>query len=392
MFETKNFDLLASFPQNLFILFFLSIPLNFTITEGFYFTNLISIIVSIIIFLSLSAQSIINNKKDFVILFLISFIIILSLQSINGVKWIYLFFTFFSFSLLFKYYKVSLNFILCLYGFSIVLGTFFLYEFVRFSELGYNISDVSFRSSIDLLGNFNVFGVLLAYAMLVFIHLYFLVKSKYLKIFFILSILYLFVAEISTLSRGGILTFISGILIYYYLSGGLLKNIINSLLIITLVFTFLVAFLDLDFLSIYNRYSFFEDATGSGRTILWSHIFSLIDDPIKILFGSGAGALNIYIPITEDGLFWNEFVSTHNTYLEFLFQFGLFGLTPFLFFLYKTHEKIKLIVNKDNKIILITLFYVSLMNMFFDSYFFAIQTTAIFSLFFSLFWNGDKLE
>ena len=47
---------------------------------------------------------------------------------------------------------------------------------------------------------------------------------------------------------------------------------------------------------------------------------------------------------------------------------------------------------KDNKIILITLFYVSLMNMFFDSYFFAIQTTAIFSLLFSLFWNGDKLE
>ena len=391
MLQAKNFDLLTSFPKNLFILFFLSIPLNFNISEGFYFTNLVSIIVSIIIFLSLSVQNIIHNQKDFILFFLISLIILLSLQSINGVKWIYLFFTFFSFSLLFKHYKISLNFILLLFGFSIVLGTFFLYEFVKFSELGYKISDASFRSSIDLLGNFNVFGVLASYAMLVFIHLYFLTNSNCLKIFLILSLPYLFVAEISTLSRGGILTFISGILIYYYLNGGLLKNIINSLLIITLIFIFLVAFLDLDFLSIYNRYSFFEDATGSGRTILWSYIFSLLDDPNKILFGIGAGALNIYIPTTEDGLFWNEFVSAHNTYLEFLVQFGLFGLIPFLFFLYKTHEKIKLIINKDNKIILTTLFYVSLISMLFDSYFFAIQTTAIFSLFFSLFWNGYKL-
>jgi len=154
--------------------------------------------------------------------------------------------------------------------------------------------------------------------------------------------------------------------------------------------SFLVYYLDLDFLTIYRRYSFFEDATGSGRTILWSYLLNSMTDPLAIIFGNGAGSLNIIIPITEDGLWWNEFVSTHNTYLEFFYQFGLIGLSAFLIFLYYTKKQIDKIELWENKIILKSLFYVTLINMCFDSYFFAIQITAIFSLFFSLFWEGKN--
>jgi len=147
---------------------------------------------------------------------------------------------------------------------------------------------------------------------------------------------------------------------------------------------FIINNFDIDLISIFNRYTFFEDSTGSGRTVLWSNILSLMSNPFIIIFGNGAGSLDLYIPVV-DGNWYSSFESAHNTYLEFFYQFGILGLFLFIYFLFKTKMYIDTVSSKDDYIILMTIFYMFLLNMFFDSYFFALQITSIYSLFFSLF-------
>lgn len=374
-------DILSKF---ILFLIFVSIGFNFSVIDGtLYLSNILFIIMSIIIIFNLTPNEIKNEKTQLFWLIIISLYVIAGMQSIAGIKWLYLFFNFFCFSLFFNYTRYNLNYVLLTYSLGLIMGTFTSFQFVDLAYLGDNFFSEN-RGIVYQLGGFNVYGVLVAYAMIILIHLQSQFNTIPFKIFSVISLLYLFLAQISTLSRGGFLSLIIGLFFYSYFTKNLLKNGIIFVFISSILGFLVINNLNIDFISIINRYTFFEDATGSGRTVLWSHIISLMSNPFIIIFGNGAGSLDLFIPVSDSN-WYNEFESTHNTYLEFFYQFGLLGLSLFILFLYNTKKYIDKISIHDNKIILKTLFYVMLINMFFDSYFFAFQISALYSLFFSLF-------
>lgn len=368
---------------------FLSLAFNFTIIEGgLYFSNVLAFLFGLIIFLNFQLKQIFIEKSNIFLLFIISIFIALSMDSLNGLKWLYIFYMFYIFSVFFKNYKFDINNILITYSLGLTAGTILSFQFVDISYIGYSLLSNDFRGSIDSLGGYNTFGVLAAYAILILIHLQNLQKNILLKIMFLLSIIILFTAEISTLSRGGMLSLFFGILVYGYLRKILVKNLILAVTTTTIFILIMMNYFDLDFSSIYSRYSFLNDATGSGRTRLWSYALSQMNNPFVIIFGHGAGSIGLYTSVTE-GLSYSLFESSHSTYIDVFYEFGLIGICLFINFLFRIKNQLDKIDSYDNQIILKTLFYVMIINMFFDSYFFSLQTSAIYSMFYALF-NGAR--
>ena len=370
-------------------LIFLSLAFNFTIIEGgLYFSNVLAFLFGLIIFLNFQLKQIVIEKSNIFLLFIISIFIALTMDSLNGLKWLYIFYMFYIFFVFFKNYKFDINNILITYSLGLTAGTILSFQFVDISYIGYSLLSNDFRGSIDSLGGYNTFGVLAAYAILILIHLQNLHKNILLKIMFLLSIIILFTAEISTLSRGGMLSLFLGILVYGYLRKILVKNLILAVTTTTIFILIMMNYFDLDFSSIYSRYSFLNDATGSGRTRLWSYAFSQMNNPFVIIFGHGAGSIGLYTSVTE-GLSYSLFESSHSTYIDVFYEFGLIGICLFINFLFRIKNQLDKIDSYDNQIILKTLFYVMIINMFFDSYFFSLQTSAIYSMFYALF-NGAR--
>lgn len=74
-----------------------------------------------------------------------------------------------------------------------------------------------------------------------------------------------------------------------------------------------------------------DDATGSGRTILYEMMFDEMKaNPITFLIGNGPGNVNFEIYAGK------TLVSAHNGYLELLYTFGLFGVAAVVFFFTRT--------------------------------------------------------
>lgn len=370
-------------------LIFLSLAFNFTIIEGgLYFSNVLAFLFGLIIFLNFQLRQIVIEKSNLLLLFIISIFITLTMDSLTGLKWLYIFYMFYFFFVFFKNYKFDINNILITYSLGLTAGTILSFQFVDISYVGYNLLSNDFRGSIDSLGGYNTFGVLAAYAIIILIHLQNVHKNISLKIVFLLSIIILFTAEISTLSRGGMLSLLSGIFIYGYLRKILVKNLILSATTITIFILIMISYFDLDFSSIYTRYSFLNDASGSGRTRLWSYAFSQMNNPFVIIFGHGAGSIGLYTSVTE-GLSYDLFESSHSTYIDIFYEFGLIGICLFITFLLRIKNQLDKIDSYNNQIILKTLFYVMIINMFFDSYFFSLQISAMYSMFYALF-NGAR--
>lgn len=370
-------------------LIFLSLAFNFTIIEGgLYFSNVLAFLFGLIIFLNFQLRQIVIEKSNLLLLFIISIFITLTMDSLTGLKWLYIFYMFYFFFVFFKNYKFDINNILITYSLGLTAGTILSFQFVDISYVGYNLLSNDFRGSIDSLGGYNTFGVLAAYAILILIHLQNVHKNISFKIVFLLSIIILFTAEISTLSRGGMLSLLSGIFIYGYLRKILVKNLILAATTITIFILIMISYFDLDFSSIYTRYSFLNDASGSGRTRLWSYAFSQMNNPFVIIFGHGAGSIGLYTSVTE-GLSYDLFESSHSTYIDIFYEFGLIGICLFITFLLRIKNQLDKIDSYNNQIILKTLFYVMIINMFFDSYFFSLQISAMYSMFYALF-NGAR--
>ena len=101
-----------------FVLFsiFLSIGFNFSVVEGLlYFSNILSLIISILIILNLNSKQLYSEKNQFITLLVLIFLVTINMQSISAFKWVYLFLTFCTYSLFLKYYKPNLNHILIIY-------------------------------------------------------------------------------------------------------------------------------------------------------------------------------------------------------------------------------------------------------------------------------------
>lgn len=123
-----------------------------------------------------------------------------------------------------------------------------------------------------------------------------------------------------TLSRGAILSILLVTIAYFIRTNKLLYVTILSLPIIFLVVDMNAALFETFRL---------DDATGSGRTIIYEIMFeNMVANPITFLLGNAPGNLDFEIYAGK------RIVSAHSGYFEMLYTFGLFGLSAVLYFLF----------------------------------------------------------
>lgn len=121
-------------------------------------------------------------------------------------------------------------------------------------------------------------------------------------------------------------------LLFYYLSGNILKKIVKSG-----YFTYLIPISSYVFIYMYTyilpKYNYLDKLvmqyTGknlfSGRNIMWKTLIDKIIKDGNLYLGYGTDALTTnYLPVSY---------SIHNQYLEIFFKYGIFGSLLFWFFI-----------------------------------------------------------
>lgn len=139
--------------------------------------------------------------------------------------------------------------------------------------------------------------------------------SKTLLTFFII----LLIADIFTLSRAGLLSLISGIIIFEFIYKSERDIKIKKYFLIGLII-FIVIFLNM--ITIQNTH--LTPSTITERTAIWNSVIPLINN---FFLGNGLGSYEIYRPQIINSL------STHNYYLEIVFELGILGMIIILAFL-----------------------------------------------------------
>jgi O-antigen ligase len=146
------------------------------------------------------------------------------------------------------------------------------------------------------------------------------------KTLLLLLMLILLVLDFFTFSRTGLITLGLSICIFELLySKGFKITLMRILIFLILIFGILLyvnGYLDLS--------SRFKPEAISERTMIWQTIIPFIQD--NLIFGNGIGSYEIYRVN-----FLNE-LSSHNFYLNIIFELGLVGLglsLAFIFFIFK---------------------------------------------------------
>jgi len=229
--------------------------------------------------------------------------------------------------------NIVLIFILLLGFFSssktlnLLFGSFIFSSFLL-SLQGFILKDELVDLSYGSLGKLrwtdpNYMSIIIDFGILLSFYLLLVYKNIILRILLICFLLFQFYIVLLLASRGGLIVcFVS--LLYLFK-----KNIF------TLKFVYLVAGFSAVIYSFYYL-GFFEIiltrfqennlSTAGSRTIIWNRILNILyqRDVFEFLFGSGSTTswyayTVIYAPR-----------SPHNNYLEFLFDYGVIGLTIFL--------------------------------------------------------------
>lgn len=168
---------------------------------------------------------------------------------------------------------------------------------------------------------------------------------------------------LSTGSRGALIAIILAFLYFVFFKFKFKFKHLIMLLILGFVIFFIVSFFLPDYLI--ERLSGGEDVIstlefGGGRTAIWDIILGRIIRSLPFWgFGSGSSSLII-------GQYFDKNIGSHNTYFMLLLEFGVIGLSIFLYFLWSIFKKYK----NDPKFSKILSFIAILIIVFFlDSYF-----------------------
>jgi len=230
------------------------------------------------------------------------------------------------------------------------------------------------RFDLGFIGGVNNFSYLLDIAIVITI---ILIKRKPIKIF--LTGFFIIILSF-TLSRGGVLTLLI-VFLYIFNFFELLakkKNLIIGIFLLFIVFLSVVFLINTDISAVFiNRYLKL-DLTGSGRLEIWYNVVKKIfDNSQSFLFGNGPGTFKYEI---YSGKIMN---STHNQYLDFLYNFGIVGFSLFFGYLLYIIKKICNTSNNDIKKVLLSIFLIYFLSFIFDSHLWVVQTNWIFGLFLS---------
>lgn len=172
------------------------------------------------------------------------------------------------------------------------------------------------------------------------------------------------------------------IVLYLFLKKYNMNKYIDRLSSNSLFFSYIIIFISIVLLRIQNIFSFFienvfkRSLSLSGRTFLWDEAIRKIK--LKPLLGYGRGIDTNYFSIeyftNPDGTI--KSLSAHNTFLQNVYEFGLFPITFFLIFLGYILRRIKQYNYNEMNILYIILFSLLLVYMVeaipFDGLFFII--------------------
>jgi O-antigen ligase len=137
----------------------------------------------------------------------------------------------------------------------------------------------------------------------------------------LLYFLILVIMNVLTASRGGIMAFLLGIVVFEFYNKGLLKITKEKIIIIFLIILLFGAY---NHISV-NLDKHYTPDTISERTTIWETIIPFIEG--NLLFGNGLGSYEIFRHNFLNSL------SSHNIYLNVIFELGLVGLILILSFI-----------------------------------------------------------
>lgn len=192
-------------------------------------------------------------------------------------------------------------------------------------------------------------GIFASFSLFIGISAILYTKNKILKLFFISTVITLFLAILKTASRNAFLSVALGFWIFQALL--LYKNKQKRLfffiaIIISGIITFVIALI----LMTHSKTLMLRMTTGAKgdlsvltRIMLWrSTLMYILKNPIHIFIGSGPAQFYYY-------RFSLGYIFPHNVFINFWFSFGIFGLMALFVLLYYTlKETVFLLKNAES--------------------------------------------
>ncbi len=175
------------------------------------------------------------------------------------------------------------------------------------------------------------------------------VKSKRKKnIILILSIMTVLLST----KRAGTIAIIVGVFIYYLIEAyiqntvkGKLKNYIKIIILVMIgVFTFYYLATNSN-LEIFTRFKKLANDGGSGRDIIWETVYDAYSNSSNLKKIFGHGFQSVYYSLKPLG----KNRMAHNSYLEYLYDYGLIGLSIIIIFLLKNSLTCLVMIKEKNK-------------------------------------------
>lgn len=166
-----------------------------------------------------------------------------------------------------------------------------------------------------------------------------IVKIK--KLLLLVSIIVETIAITFSFSRAAWLTLVIFIILYFLRRRfkGITKFIL-AFIVVVIVSQVMIKKYSISTDVIKTRFSLkeMEETKGANRELIWETYISRIDD--YLLYGTGIGNSQTIIAENREGLAYDY--ETHNLYLQFLVEYGVFGLLLYLLYLFgiiKTYRK-----------------------------------------------------
>jgi len=185
-----------------------------------------------------------------------------------------------------------------------------------------------------------------SYTILYILPLLLCIKNKAINI---ISLIVTLFVVFTSLKRGGIIAFAFGLISYLYtkyisLSKSYSKNKLINIIIFLLALGMM--FILIKYINNYTdgvmleRFNSISDDEGSGRIDIWKRVITLISQSsfIGLLLGHG-----------WDAVYSNMGISSHNDFLEILYDFGLFGIMLYMHMIYKIAKYLKYLIRTKSE-------------------------------------------